>query len=165
MKPLKSITMTKPFTCTQRTHIEFITLQDTLYEIIYGRREPSIKYVRKNLPIFDPPSPLLPPPPPCTQCVRIGLDPPLSPLYARTQFSWIYRKYNTELVNRFFYANMFIFNYNMIFIKYKYICWIFKKKCVRTQQLWPPLPPCTQCVRIGLDPPSPSVRTYFMDDP
>ena len=32
---------------------------------------PSIKYVRKNLPIFDPP-----PLPPCTQCVRIGLDPP-----------------------------------------------------------------------------------------
>ena len=28
-----------------------------------------------------------------------------------------------------------------------------------------PLPPCTQCVRIGLDPPPPSVRTYFMDDP
>ena len=32
---------------------------------------PSIKYVRKNLPILDPP-----PPPSCTQCVRIGLDPP-----------------------------------------------------------------------------------------
>ena len=31
----------------------------------------------------------------------------------------------------------------------------------------PPLPPCTQYVRIGLDPPPPppSVRTYFMDDP
>ena len=30
-----------------------------------------------------------------------------------------------------------------------------------------PLPPCTQCVGIGLDPPPPppSVRTYFMDDP
>ena len=29
-----------------------------------------------------------------------------------------------------------------------------------------PLPPCTQCVRIGLDPlPPPSVRTNSMDDP
>ena len=33
VKPLKSINMTMPFTCTQRIHIEFITLHDTLYEI------------------------------------------------------------------------------------------------------------------------------------
>ena len=55
----------------------------------------------------------------------------------------------------------------MIFIKYKYICWIFKKMRTYAAALTPPLPPCTQCVRIGLDPPPspPSVRTYFMDDP
>ena len=117
---------------------------------------PSIKYVRKNLPIFDPP------PPPVRSAYALVWTPPLPPLYARTQFSWIYKKYNTELVNRFFNANILIFNYNMIFIKYKYICWILKK-CVRTQQLWPPLPPCTQCVRIGLDPPPPPcVRTLWM---
>ena len=29
------------------------------------------------------------------------------------------------------------------------------KKCVRTQQPDPPLPPCTQCVRIDRDPPPP----------
>ena len=34
VKPLKSITMTMPFTCTQRIHIEFITLHDAFYEII-----------------------------------------------------------------------------------------------------------------------------------
>ena len=31
--------------------------------------------------------------------------------------------------------------------------------------LTPPPPPCTQCVRMGRDPPPPSVRTYFMDEP
>ena len=42
----------------------------------------------------------------------------------------------------------------------------YLKKCVRTQQPdAPPLPPCTQRVRIGRYPPPPSVRTYFMDDP
>ena len=76
--------------------------------------KPSIKYVRKIWPTFYPPPPF----PPCTQCVRSGLDP--LPLYARTQFEFMYTRYNKhniELVNRspklLFYANMPIFNYNI----------------------------------------------------
>ena len=123
---------------------------------------PSIKYVRKNLPIFDPPLP------PVRSAYALVWTPPSSPppLYARTQFSWIYRKYNTELVNRFFNANMLIFNYNMIFIKYKYICWILKKMRTYAAALTPPPPPVYAMRTHRPRPPSPpSVRTYFMDDP
>ena len=72
--------------------------------------------------------------------------PPPPPLYARTQFDLMYTKYNkhnTELVNRSpklsFYANVPIFNYNIKFIKCRYLWWIFKK--MRTYAAaWPPLP-------------------------
>ena len=134
-------------------HCHFLSRQSS--------KGPSIKYVRKNLPIFETPSPppvrsayalVCTPPPP----------PPPPPCTLRTQFSWIYRKCNTELVNRFFYANMFIFNYNMIFIKYKRHLLNIKKKMRTYAAALTPLPPCTQCVRIGLDPPPLPLRAYVL---
>ena len=50
-----------------------------------------------------------------------------------------------------------------MFIKCKYICWIVKIKMRTYAAALTPLPPCTQCVRIGLDPlPHPCVRTSWM---
>ena len=106
------------------------------------------------------------PPSPCTQRVRCGLDSPS--LYARTQFDLMYTKYNKhniELVNRSpklsFYANMPVFNYNIKFIKYKYLMNISKIAYVRGSLTPPPprLRMCTHRPRSLL-----SVRTYFMDD-
>ena len=84
---------------------------------------PSIKYLRKTLPIFDPPSPSV------QNAYAMVLTPrPPSPLYARTQFDLVYTKYdkyNIELVilspKLSFYASMSIFKYNTKLIRCKYL--------------------------------------------
>ena len=86
------------------------------------------------------------------------------PLYAQSQLAMMYDKYNTEFVNRFiklsFYTIIFIFNYNIKFIKCKCLRWIYKKKgFVHNNSDHSPLPPVRNAYTSAK---TPRLRVYIL---